>query len=73
MENHVVIGSKGRLATIRYWLEPVLVLLVLGSLFGYLGSQMGLSAMVNTLFNTAHQLLLNTVLFIMGITVLSGA
>lgn len=34
---------------------------------------MGLSAMVNTLFNTAHQLLLNTVLFIMGITVLSGA
>lgn len=31
------------------------------------------SAPVNTLFNTAHQLLLNTVLFIMGITVLSGA
>ncbi|HHQ4692612.1 TPA: CD0519/CD1768 family membrane protein [Aeromonas veronii] len=73
MENQVVIDSKGRLATIREWLEPVLVLLILGSLFGYLGSQMGLSAMVNTLFNTAHQLLLNTVLFIMGITVLSGA
>ncbi|MGL4477726.1 MAG: CD0519/CD1768 family membrane protein, partial [Aeromonas veronii] len=73
MENHVVIESKGRLAAIRNWMEPVLVLLILGSLFGYLGSQMGLSAMVNTLFNTAHQLLLNTVLFIMGITVLSGA
>ena len=49
------------------------MLVILGSLFGYLGSQMGLSALVNTLFNTAHQLLLNTVLFIMGITVLSGA
>ncbi|MGL5294734.1 MAG: CD0519/CD1768 family membrane protein, partial [Aeromonas sp.] len=73
MEQHDVTASKGRLATIRDWLEPVLVLLVLGGLFGYLGSQMGLSAMVNTLFNTAHQLLLNTVLFIMGITVLSGA
>ena len=58
MENHVVIESKGRLAAIRNWMEPVLVLLILGSLFGYLGSQMGLSAMVNTLFNTAHQLLL---------------
>ncbi|WP_421219738.1 nucleoside recognition domain-containing protein [Aeromonas enteropelogenes] len=73
MENHVVIESKGRLGALRGWLEPVLVLLILGGLFGYLGSEMGLSAMVNTLFNTAHQLLLNTVLFIMGITVLSGA
>ena len=60
-------------ASLKQWLEPIIVLLVLGSLFGYLGHQMGLSAMVNTLFNTAHQLLLNTVLFIMGITVLSGA
>lgn len=73
MENQVVKDSHPTLAAIRSWLEPVSVLLILGSLFGYLGSEMGLSAMVNTLFNTAHQLLLNTVLFIMGITVLSGA
>lgn len=59
--------------SLKQWLEPIIVLLILGALFGYLGHQMGLSAMVNTLFNTAHQLLLNTVLFIMGITVLSGA
>ncbi|AVQ88223.1 MULTISPECIES: membrane protein [Plesiomonas] len=58
---------------IKQWVEPVLVLSILGVLFSYLGNQMGLSAMVNTIFNTAHQLLLNTVLFIMGITVLSGA
>ncbi|MGL5948944.1 MAG: CD0519/CD1768 family membrane protein [Aeromonas sp.] len=57
----------------RHWFESILVLSALCGLFGYLGATMGLSAMVNTLFNTAHQLLLNTVLFIMGITVLSGA
>ncbi|WP_421143336.1 nucleoside recognition domain-containing protein [Aeromonas dhakensis] len=73
MENQAVKDSHQGAASLRRWLEPVLVLAILGSLFGYLGSQMGLSALVNTLFNTAHQLLLNTVLFIMGITVLSGA
>ncbi len=73
MENQAVKDSHQGEASLRRWLEPVLVLAILGSLFGYLGSQMGLSALVNTLFNTAHQLLLNTVLFIMGITVLSGA
>lgn len=73
MENPAVVDTKQRLYGMRQWLEPILVLLILASLFGYLGSEMGLSAMVNTLFNTAHQLLLNTVLFIMGITVLSGA
>ncbi|MGL5006086.1 MAG: CD0519/CD1768 family membrane protein [Plesiomonas sp.] len=61
------------ISSIKPWVEPVLVLTMLGLLFGYLGHVMGLSAMVNTLFNTAHQLLLNTILFIMGITVLSGA
>ncbi|MGL5727280.1 MAG: nucleoside recognition domain-containing protein, partial [Plesiomonas sp.] len=62
-----------RASSIKEWVEPILVLAMLGLLFGYLGHVMGLSAMVNTLFNTAHQLLLNTILFIMGITVLSGA
>ena len=62
MENQAVKDSHQGAASLRRWLEPVLVLVILGSLFGYLGSQMGLSALVNTLFNTAHQLLLNTVL-----------
>ena len=62
MENQAVKDSHAVQTSLRRWLEPVLVLAILGSLFGYLGSQMGLSAMVNTLFNTAHQLLLNTVL-----------
>ncbi len=54
-------------------LEPFILLTVLGLFFGYLGSVMGVTNMVNTMMNTAHQLLLNTVFFIMGITVMAGA
>ncbi len=57
----------------RQWLEPLLLIAVLSIFFGYLGSKMGVSNMLNTLFNTAHQLLLQTVLLLMGITVLAGA
>ena len=57
----------------RQILEPLALLAGLGLLFGYVGSEMGLTNMFNTLFNTAHQLLLNTVLYLMGITVLAGA
>lgn len=42
-------------------------------LFGYLGHTMGVDHMFNTLMNTAHQLLLNTVFLIMAIAVLAGA
>lgn len=58
---------------LKKWLEPFLVLGILIWLFGYVGSIMGLSHMVTTIFATAHNLILNTVLFIMGITVLTGA
>ena len=57
----------------RQIVEPLVLLIVAGLLFGYLGRTMGVTYMFNTLFNTAHQLLLNTVLFLMGITVLTGA
>lgn len=46
---------------------------VLVIFFGYMGNKMGSINMINTLMNTAHDLLLNTVFFIMGITVLAGA
>ena len=62
-----------RLSKQRQWLEPILLITILGLFFGYLGSKMGVSNMLNTLFNTAHQLLLQTVLLLMGITVLAGA
>lgn len=54
-------------------LEPFILIFTISCLFGYIGNTMGVSHMVNTIFATAHNLLLNTILFIMGITVLSGA
>lgn len=42
-------------------------------MFGYMASVMGLPNMLNTLMNTAHDLLLNTVFYLMGICVLTGA
>lgn len=68
------VSTKSEASTgIRQIVEPVVLLIVSGLLFGYLGQTMGVTHMFNTLFNTAHQLLLNTVLFLMGITVLTGA
>ena len=54
-------------------IEPLCLLAGLGLFFGYIGSTMGVTNMFNTLFATAHDLLLNTVFYIMGITVLAGA
>jgi len=54
-------------------LEPLFFLIVFFIIFGALGSKMGVPNMLNTLMNTSYQLLLETVFYIMGITVLSGA
>ena len=50
---------------------PCLVIILL--LFGGIGYVMGVSQMLNTLMKTAHDLLLNTVFYLMAITVLTGA
>ena len=42
-------------------------------IFGLLSSRMGLVNLLNTMMNTAFDLLINTVLYIMGIAVLAGA
>ena len=51
----------------------VICLVVFAALFGYLGSKMGTANMLNTIMNTAHDLLLNTVFYLMAICVLTGA
>ena len=66
-------NDTGNISRHRLIIEPIALLALLTLVFGYLGNTMGLTNMFNTLFNTAHQLLLNTVLFLMGITVLAGA
>ncbi|WP_170311694.1 CD0519/CD1768 family membrane protein [Vallitalea okinawensis] len=53
--------------------EGIIAIIIFCLFFGYLISVMGLVNMFNTLINTAHDLLLNTVFFIMGIAVLAGA
>ncbi len=53
--------------------EGVICLLVVFGLFYYLGREMGTANMLNTLMHTAHDLLLNTVFYLMGICVLTGA
>jgi len=50
----------------------VFIFAILG-LFGYIGSVMGAPVMFNVLMATAHDLLINTVFFIMAIAVLAGA
>ena len=56
------------------WIPAGLIcLVVFGALFGYLGSKMGAANMLNTIMNTAHDLLLNTVFYLMAICVITGA
>lgn len=53
--------------------EAFVFLIIFFGFFGYLGHVMGTTNLLNTIMNTAWDLLMNTVFFIMGITVLSGA
>lgn len=50
---------------------PCLVIVI--ALFWYIGSIMGIPNMLNTIMHTAHDLLLNTVFYLMGICVVTGA
>jgi hypothetical protein len=51
----------------------IICLAVFIVLFGYLGSEMGTANMLNTIMNTSHKLLLDTVFYLMAICVLTGA
>ena len=51
----------------------IICLLVVFALFFYLGRKMGTPNMLNTIMNTAHDLLLNTVFYLMAICVITGA
>ncbi|MCQ2266472.1 MAG: hypothetical protein MJZ40_02035 [Bacteroidaceae bacterium] len=53
--------------------EGIPCLLILGIIFGYLGSKMGVANMMNTIMKTAFDLLLNTCFFLMAICVITGA
>ncbi len=60
----------------KFWkLIPsgIICLVIVFGLFGYLGYVMGTPNMLNTVMNTAHDLLLNTVFYLMAICVITGA
>ena len=54
-------------------LEALIFLGIFALIFGTIGGKMGAVNMVNTLMNTAYDLLINTVFYIMAIAVLAGA
>ena len=51
----------------------IICLLIIFGIFAYMGSVMGTANMLNTIMNTAHDLLLNTVFYLMAICVITGA
>ncbi|MEG3014639.1 MAG: hypothetical protein RR795_09370, partial [Cetobacterium sp.] len=54
-------------------IEGVVCIVILSTLIYLLSSKMGGINMINTIIKTAHDLLLNTVFFIMGVSVIAGA
>ena len=57
----------------RTTISGIICLGVVTGLFTYIGYQMGVANMLNTIMKTAHDLLLNTVFYLMGICVITGA
>lgn len=51
----------------------IICLVIVMVLFTGIGMKMGAAPMLNTIMNTAHDLLLNTVFYLMGICVITGA
>lgn len=59
--------------TTKRTIEALVFLAVFFVAFGILARRMGTPNMLNTMMKTAHDLLLNTCFYLMGITVLTGA
>ena len=53
--------------------EVFIFLIFFLGIFLFLGKEMGVANMFNTMMNTAHDLLINTVFYILAIAVLAGA
>ena len=73
MEQSTAARSGVRRAAFRGWVEPLGFLAAFGLLFGLIGHVMGPANMINTMMNTAYRLLIDTVFYLLAITVLTGA
>lgn len=66
-------ASRGKAASaLSHWSGIICMAVVVG-IFYYLGRLMGAANMLNTIMHTAHDLLLNTVFYLMAICVITGA
>ncbi len=57
----------------KKYFAGIFCLVIVVAIFGGIGSVMGLPNMLNTIMKTAHDLLLNTVFYLMAICVITGA
>ena len=57
----------------KKYLGGIFCLVIVVGIFGGIGSVMGVPNMLNTIMKTAHDLLLNTVFYLMAICVITGA
>ena len=58
---------------IKKYFAGIFCLVIVIGIFGGIGSVMGVPNMLNTIMKTAHDLLLNTVFYLMAICVITGA
>lgn len=70
--NAVKVGNKP-VSKLRFWLSPMIFLVVFGGLLVLFAIPMGLSNMLSTVMNTAFALLTDTCFYIMAIAVIMGA
>lgn len=66
-------AAPRRRSITSYVPSGVICLAVAFGLFYFIGVKMGVANMLNTIMHTAHDLLLNTVFYLMGICVVTGA
>lgn len=65
--------NKPKLNIGKYIPTGLPCLVIVFAIFTYIGSVMGVPQMLNTIMKTAHDLLLNTVFYLMGVCVITGA
>ena len=65
--------TKKKKGVWKYIPDGVPCLLIVFGLFTFIGMQMGVPQMLNTIMKTAHDLLLNTCFYLMAICVITGA
>lgn len=66
-------SSNKRIHWGRYIPTGIPCLVIVVGLFCYIGSVMGVPQMLNTIMKTGHDLLINTVFYLMSICVITGA